>query len=121
MAAAAVHTKQTVLPTNVEELRLRQQASEFRMPEFSPPWTHHILPAMEEAKRAAEKWAGCHFPKLAGSERFRKVVMESRVLELFPPGIYCTGAGAGGVEYGMDVLLLYVLDDEVLDDEVLHR
>ena len=116
MVAAAVHTKQTVLPTNVEELRLRQQASEFRIPEFSPPWTHHIHPATEEAKTAAEKWAECHFLTLAGSERFRKI-MESRILDLLVAGMYCTGAGAGGVEYGME----YILFLFVSDDEVLHR
>ena len=116
MVAAAVHTKQTELPTTVEELRLRQQASEFRIPEFSPPWTHHIHPAMETAKRAAEKWAECHFLTLAGSERFRKI-MESSILELLVAGMYCTGSGAEGLEYGME----YIFFLFVMDDEVLHR
>ena len=116
MATAAVHKNQTVLPTNMEELRLRQQASEFRIPEFSPPWTHHIHPAMEEARRAAEKWARCHYHTLVGSKRFEKI-MESNIFDLFASGIYCTGAGAGRVEYGME----YILFLFVLDDEALHR
>jgi hypothetical protein len=108
--AVAVHTNQR--PTKVVE-DLQQQARDFHIPEFSPPWTHRIHSSVVEATKAAEEWAMYHFDTLVGSKRFSKI-MEANVTDGFAAGVYGTGP-AWGVEIAMEnFLFLFVLDDEIL-------
>jgi hypothetical protein len=101
-------------PTKVVE-DLQQQARDFHIPEFSPPWTHQIHTAVAEANKAAEEWAVYHFDTLVGAKRFSKI-MEANITDGLAAGVFGTGPA-----WGLELAMEYFLFLFVLDDEVLHR
>jgi hypothetical protein len=99
---------------NLKEVQQRQQdALDFVVPDFIPPFPFTMNPGFKEANKTAVKWAIHHFESIMSPENFQALFYRAGI-HYVAGGVY-PNAPISHLEFAIEFLTwLYVLDDESL-------
>ncbi|KAH8976332.1 hypothetical protein BDL97_01G208900 [Sphagnum fallax] len=98
---------------NMKVQQRQHAALDYAVPDFIPPFTYKSNPGVEEANKAAVKWAVHHFESILSPENFHKLIYGAKFHHL--AGAIYTDAPISRLEFAIEFLTwLYVLDDESL-------
>ncbi|CAM6038488.1 unnamed protein product [Sphagnum compactum] len=93
------------------EKKRQQAVLDFVVPDFNPPFPLSLNPGLEEANKAALKWATHFFEPIMSPENFQALFYKANPHML--AGLCYPDAPISRLEFGIEfVTWLYVLDDE---------
>jgi hypothetical protein len=104
----------TQMIDNLKEVQQRQQdALDFVVPDFIPPFPFTMNPGFKEANKTAVKWAIHHFESIMSPENFQALFYRAGI-HYVAGGVY-PNAPISHLEFAIEFLTwFYVLDDESL-------